>query len=76
MVLYGFLSYLLVTIYPRYSIAWRSIGTVLIVAIGFSQLYLGVHWPTDIIAGYGIGFLWVTACIMLMRLQAKRSSTA
>ena len=74
MVLYGFLSYLLATLYPRYSRAFYSIATLLILAIGFSRLYLGVHWPTDIIAGYGIGFLWITVCIMLMRLQKIRGA--
>ncbi|MBE9060397.1 phosphatase PAP2 family protein [cf. Phormidesmis sp. LEGE 11477] len=74
MVLYGFLSYLLITLYPRYSLIWRLVGIFLIVAIGFSRLYLGVHWPTDILAGYGIGFLWITVCIVLMRLQEKQAS--
>jgi undecaprenyl-diphosphatase len=73
MVLYGSLSYLLIRLYPRCSLVWRLAGIFLIVAIGFSRLYLGVHWPTDIIAGYGIGFLWITVCIVLMRLQANRS---
>ncbi|MEM8505294.1 MAG: phosphatase PAP2 family protein [Cyanobacteria bacterium P01_D01_bin.1] len=73
MILYGFLSYLLITLYPRYSLAWRVIGIVLILAVGFSRLYLGVHWPTDILAGYGVGFLWVTVCIVLMRMQAAKS---
>lgn len=71
MVLYGFLSYLFATLYPRYAKVFYSIAVVLITAIGFSRLYLGVHWPTDILAGYGIGFLWITVCINLLRLQKR-----
>ena len=74
MVLYGFLAYLLATLYPQYSKAFYAIATVLILAIGFSRLYLGVHWPTDIVAGYGIGFLWVTVCITLMRIRKRRTA--
>ena len=74
MVLYGFLSYVLATLYPRYATAFYSAAATLIIAIGFSRLYLGVHWPTDILAGYGIGFLWVTVCISLLRL--RRASLA
>ncbi|MGB3298459.1 MAG: phosphatase PAP2 family protein [Phormidesmis sp.] len=69
MVLYGFLSYVFATIYPRYAKVFYSVATVLIIFIGLSRLYLGVHWPTDIAAGYGIGFLWISVCIALLRLQ-------
>jgi membrane-associated phospholipid phosphatase len=68
MVLYGFLSYVLATIYPRYAKLFYGIATLLISLIGLSRLYLGVHWPTDILAGYAIGFLWITVCITLLRL--------
>ncbi|MGB7248103.1 MAG: phosphatase PAP2 family protein [Phormidesmis sp.] len=68
-VLYGFLSYILATIYPRYAKMFYLAASLLIVLIGLSRLYLGVHWPTDIVAGYGVGFVWVTVCISLLRLQ-------
>lgn len=68
MVLYGFMSYILASLYPRSAKVFYWIATVLITAIGFSRLYLGVHWPTDIIAGHGIGFLWISVCITLLRL--------
>jgi membrane-associated phospholipid phosphatase len=69
MVLYGFVAYELATHYPHLSKVIYSLTVILIAAIGISRLYLGVHWPTDIIAGYGVGFLWLMICIMMLKLQ-------
>ncbi len=68
-VMYGFSSYLIARLYPRYAKVSYAIATALILAIGFSRLYLGVHWPTDIVGGYCIGLLWITVVISLLRLQ-------
>ena len=68
-VLYGFLAYLFATRFPQYSWLIYLLAVSLILAIGLSRLYLGVHWPTDIIGGYGIGFLWLTFCITMLKLQ-------
>jgi len=72
MVLYGFLGYLLANHYPKLTILIYSLTTILILSIGFSRLYLGVHWPTDIIAGYAIGFLWLEACLTTLKLQKNK----
>ncbi|NJO94524.1 MAG: phosphatase PAP2 family protein [Hydrococcus sp. RM1_1_31] len=72
LVLYGFLAYLLAIHYPKLTIFIYSLAGILIAAIGFSRLYLGVHWPTDIIGGYGVGFLWLMCCIIMLRLQKLR----
>lgn len=68
-VLYGFLAYLLATRYTRLTILIYTIAILLIATIGFSRLYLGVHWPTDILAGYGVGFLWLMMCITMLNLR-------
>lgn len=71
-VLYGFLAYLLVRAYPRYRVGIYSITLLLVAAIGLSRLILGVHFPTDIIAGYAVGIPWLSVCIKILQIGANR----
>jgi undecaprenyl-diphosphatase len=44
----------------------------LILLIGFSRVYLGVHYPSDVLAGYAAAIVWVTAVALGDRLASRR----
>lgn len=52
------------------------IGTaVLVIAIGLSRLYLGVHYFSDVVAGYAVGVLWLSVCISGLQVAQRRRLT-
>jgi undecaprenyl-diphosphatase len=47
-------------------------AAALVIAIGVSRIYLGMHYPSDVIAGYLAAAVWVTTLLVLDRWRASR----
>lgn len=72
--LYGILIFLLWKHLPRRSarVLLITIGSAIILLIGGSRIYLGVHYPSDVIGGYLASGTWLAACIGYYQYRAKR----
>lgn len=72
MVILGMIGYLLSARFPPWRLGIVSSTLVLVSGIGLSRLYLGVHWPTDIVAGYAAGLVWLITCIFSLQVWQER----
>lgn len=61
------------------AVVWLA-AALIIAAVGFSRLYLGVHYATDVVAGFATGFVWVltvaSADRVFRRADERRSKAA
>lgn len=74
--LYGFLTYFAVKQAKsrRWKVTIMVAGGLVILAIGFSRMYLGVHYLSDVLGGYLVGTFWLLVSTIV--LERKRAKTA
>lgn len=67
MAFFGFLIYLISKLRINKVIKYTLmvLFAFLILSIGISRIYLGVHFPSDIAGGFIAGFIWVVFCVLI-----------
>lgn len=77
------LAAVLAYVVHRLAGGWRAgaaallAGSAVVLLVGLSRVYLGVHYPSDVAAGYAVGFAWATACALgAESIRPRRSPRA
>lgn len=65
LIFYGFIIFLIIRGTQKEWVKWTvSVSlSVLVVLIGISRIYLGAHFPSDVVAGYIAGTIWLLLCV-------------
>jgi undecaprenyl-diphosphatase len=55
----------------RWRIVSIILGAIIILLIGYSRLYMGVHYPTDIIAGWSVSAIWIAVVLLVINTASS-----
>lgn len=75
MALYGYLAWYVYERAPRWKVPAFLCAATIILAVGFTRMYLGIHWPIDVIGGFLLGFVFIFLGVRVTRaLESFESS--
>ena len=74
MVVYGLLGYFALHLVKNQAarLVVRILTVLVVFAIGASRVYVGVHYPTDVLAGWTAGVPWLISCLGLHEVLTRR----
>jgi membrane-associated phospholipid phosphatase len=61
---------------PRVKLALCSAAVLVALVVGFSRIYLGAHWLTDVLGGYALGAFWAAVVMSVMLIASARVASA
>jgi undecaprenyl-diphosphatase len=70
----GLVAWIVSRAVPRWRPAAWSLAVVVGALVGLSRVYLGVHWLTDVLAGWALAAAWLGATIWALRLVRDSAS--
>lgn len=75
-VVYLTLGSLLTRLVPGYKqkLYVLAVALFLTFLVGISRVYMGVHWPTDVLAGWTAGLVWAIVCWLAARALQRRGT--
>ncbi|WP_210530211.1 phosphatase PAP2 family protein [Rubellimicrobium arenae] len=56
----------------RMKVYWVTLAAIVTMMVGVSRVYLGVHWPSDVLAGWILGAAWALLCLIAARWLGRR----
>ncbi|MEO7143702.1 MAG: phosphatase PAP2 family protein [Bryobacteraceae bacterium] len=75
---YGVLAHLVNSRIQQFAVRagiW-ALAVLMVLLIGFSRIYLGFHYPTDVLAGYAAGIVWVFAIVLAEPLIGRHKNNS